>query len=218
MLRIIFVMLTLSMLTACVTPLPLDQQIPNPEYVSGGKVLVTVIDQRKRVKEGKEKTFVGVAHSTFGIPVDWHVKHALATVDGDKERDLSAFLEHRIVSGLASKGWKSEAIDLSQLPENADAKSLLSGKGASALLAIELHEWYFSVNLNWVSDFNFDTDADVHVYQVQNGEVLKKKIAERDVIVQSGSESYQNSILRAYKAQLAQILNDPEVRAAIAQQ
>lgn len=78
-----------------------------------------------------------------------------------------------------------------------------------------LNEWYFSVNLNWVSAFNFDTNTDILVYSLEEGKLLAKNIAERDVVDEQANESPQNNILRAYKAQLDQIVNDEEVRNAV---
>ena len=42
--------------------------------------------------------------------------------------------------------------------------------------------------------------------------------AGQDVIDESASESAQNNVLRAYRDQLVQILNDDEVRAALTSQ
>ncbi|WP_444940550.1 hypothetical protein ACJJI3_18760 [Microbulbifer sp. ZKSA004] len=61
-----------------------------------------------------------------------------------------------------------------------------------------LNEWYFSVNLNWVSAFNFDTNTDILVYSLEEGRLLAKNIAERDVVDEQANESPQNNILRAY--------------------
>ena len=36
--------------------------------------------------------------------------------------------------------------------------------------------WYFSINLNWVTAFNFDTDATIYVYEIADGKTLEKEI------------------------------------------
>ena len=82
-------------------------------------------------------------------------------------------------------------------------------------MILNLNEWYFSINLGWVSSFNFDTDTLIQVYEIRNGKVLEKSIAGRNVIEEKSDESPQNNILRAYKAQLLEILNDPEIKNAI---
>ncbi|WP_444915315.1 hypothetical protein [Microbulbifer sp. TRSA007] len=69
--------------------------------------------------------------------------------------------------------------------------------------------------MNWVSAFNFDTNTDILIYSLEEGKLLAKNIAERDVVDEQASESPQNNILRAYKAQLDQIVNDEEVRNAV---
>ena len=59
--------------------MPLQDQAPSFTYTNEDGILITVIDERIRVKEGKPQNFVGIAHATFGIPVDWHVYQVLAT-------------------------------------------------------------------------------------------------------------------------------------------
>lgn len=204
--------------TGCVSSIPFDQQLPQPAYQNDDSVLITVIDNRTRVQKGKPREFIGVAHGSFGIPFDWSVPQVLAVAEGDKERDLAEFLEHRLNSGLQQKGWKAQTVKMDHLPTAAEAEAALKQANAKTLLALELKEWYFSINLNWVSDFNFDTDTNIRVYQIDNGEVLSKNIAERDVIVQKASDSPQNNILIAYREQLRQIIDDPQVRASLAKQ
>lgn len=215
MLRLAFITLALLSLQACVTPIPLSEQSPNLDFSKDGKLLVSVIDQRERVNKGKKDTFVGVAHGSFGIPVDWHVKNVLATEKLDMNRNLSQFLEHRITTGLNQRGWNAEAVDFSQVPSNEAAIEKMTDAEATSLLVLNLNEWYFSINLNWVTAFNFDTNSDVVVYHLQDGNVLNKNFTGRDVIEETASESPQNNVLRAYRDQLLEMFNDPDVRAAL---
>lgn len=217
-LKLCGVLLAAALTTGCVSAIPFEQQIPQPEYQNDESVLITVIDNRTRVQKGKPREFIGVAHGSFGIPFDWSVPQVLAVADGDKERDLSGFLAHRLSNGLQQKGWQAQVTKMDHLPSSAEAEAALKQANAKTLLALELKEWYFSINLNWVSDFNFDTDTNIHVYRIDNGEVLSKNIAERDVIVQKASDSPQNNILIAYREQLRQIINDPQVREVLAKQ
>ena len=211
--RLILLPLILSVsMAGCVTPMSMGDQIPTVNYRNDQKVLISVIDKRKRVQAGKPRNFVGVAHGVFGIPVDWHVRQVLATEEGDKELDLSSWIQLRIVNGLNHEGWQTKAIDLSSLPDVDEAQSRMKQEDASWMIALVLNEWYFTINLNWVTAFNFDTDTDIHVFHINSGEVLQKNIKERDVIDEQASESPQNNILRAYKAQLQQILNDRDLQ------
>lgn len=203
------------LLTACVTPVALEKQSATPEYQVREPVLISVIDQRQRVKDGKPETYVGKAHASFGIPVDWHVKQVLATEPEDKQRTLAQFLEHRLVTGLNNSGWNAKAADIKQLPEAEQVQDLLIEQDAAKMITLVLNEWYFSINLNWVSAFNFDTDTDILVYDLERGQLVSKNLKERDVIDEQASESPQNNVLLAYKAQLDQIVNDPEVRQAV---
>lgn len=203
------------LLTACVTPVALEEQSATPQYEVREPVLISVIDQRQRVKDGKAETYVGKAHASFGIPVDWHVKQVLATEPEDKQRTLAQFLEHRLVTGLNNSGWNAKAADLKQLPQAERMQDLLIEQDAAKMITLVLNEWYFSINLNWVSAFNFDTDTDILVYDLERGQLVSKNLKERDTIDEQASQSPQNNVLMAYKAQLDQIINDPEVRQAV---
>lgn len=211
-------LLAAALTTGCVSSLPFQEQLPQPEYQNADSVLITVIDNRTRVQKGKPRDFIGVAHGSFGIPFDWSVPQVLNVAEGDKERDLAEFLEHRLSNGMQQHGWQVQTVKMDRAPTAAEAEAALKQANAKTLLALELKEWYFSINLNWVSDFNFDTDTNIRVYRLDNGEVLSKTITERDVIVQKASDSPQNNILIAYREQLRQIVNDPQVRNALAKQ
>ena len=215
MLRKLTLLAVPFLLTACVTPVALEEQSATPQYEVREPVLISVIDQRQRVKDGKAETYVGKAHASFGIPVDWHVKQVLATEPEDKQRTLAQFLEHRLVTGLNNSGWNAKAADLKQLPQAERMQDLLIEQDAAKMITLVLNEWYFSINLNWVSAFNFDTDTDILVYDLERGQLVSKNLKERDTIDEQASQSPQNNVLMAYKAQLDQIINDPEVRQAV---
>jgi hypothetical protein len=215
MYKLLFTVFVSLYLTGCVTPIPLDQQTPKANYIETDKVLISVIDERKKVKAGKKDTFVGVAHATFGIPVDWHVANILATEEGDKNRNLSDWLELRIVNGLNKKGWNSAKVDLDNSESETQINTILQENNAVTLIKLTLHEWYFSINLNWVTAFNFDTDTTVAIHHINEGQLLNKQFKERDVIEETASESPQNNVIRAYRDQLQQMFNDPEVQKAL---
>ncbi|WP_263079412.1 hypothetical protein [Endozoicomonas sp. Mp262] len=210
-----FFIIIITLLTGCVSPIPLNEQSPAPEYKPADKLLISVIDERKRVSEGKPDNFIGVAHAAFGIPVDWSISQALSVEKGDKERNLSEFLTYRIINGLKSKGWNAEAIIMDNRIDTDKAAEVLKQNKANKLLILNIHEWYFSINLNWVSEFNFDTDTLIQVYQIKNGKILEKQIAGRDVIIEKADDSPQNSILRAYRDQLQEIFSDPDIQSAL---
>ncbi|MCL2912196.1 hypothetical protein L2725_00120 [Shewanella corallii] len=202
-------------LSGCVTPIPLKEQIPSPEYKATQPVLISVVDKRNRVQEGKPANFVGVAHGAFGIPVDWNVDILLATEKDDKSLTLAQWLQKRLVKGLQEKGWSVKGVDLNSVPTSEQAEITLTQNQATQLLTLELQEWYFSINLNWVTAFNFDTDAHLYLFEKGQGQVYYKQTKERDVIDEQASESPQNNVLRAYRDQLQQLLSDPELKAAI---
>jgi len=193
----------------------LTKQVPPVEYTSATGLALSVIDDRQRVKQGKPPNFIGVAHGVFGIPTDWRIKPVLAVEEGDEDRDLAEFLRHRLSSGFTGRGWNAVEVALDHIPDATAARTLIEQHHVGKLLILQLTEWFFSINLSWVTAFNFDTDTTVLVYSGTGEKAFEKRFAERDVVDAEADQSYQNHILLAYREQLAQILNDPEVKQAL---
>jgi len=213
--RVLLLAGLLALLSGCVTPISLDQQVPDVSYTPNDIIAIAVVDDRKRVREGKDPTFVGKAHATFGIPVDWHVKHIFTTEQDDKERTLAEVLQYRMVVGLQNDGWKVVPVNEEAQQKLPDLNAVLADTSADTLVMLTLNEWYFSINLNWVSAFNFDTNVDVSVKTLDPDLVFAKNITERDVIDEEASQSPQNKVFEAYRDQLIQVLEDPDVKAAV---
>ena len=72
-------------LSGCVSTIPLSEQLPSPSYMPENKILLSVIDNREKIKSGKPENFVGVVHGAFGVPFDWHVNLALSNETEDKD-------------------------------------------------------------------------------------------------------------------------------------
>ncbi len=104
---------------------------------------------------------------------------------------------------------------LDHIPDATAARTLIEQHHVGKLLILQLTEWFFSINLSWVTAFNFDTDTTVLVYSGTGEKAFEKRFAGRDVVDAEADQSYQNHILPAYREQLAQILNDPEVKQAL---
>lgn len=213
--QVLIVFLATLSLTACVTPVAMEKQAPTAEFVPNGTVAIAVVDRRDRVlKGGKRPTFIGKAHGAFGIPADWHVKPVLSTEEGDKERTLAEFIQHRLLTGLQSSGWSVVPTGLS-FDGELNPSNTLQVSGAEHLLMLVLKEWYFSLNLNWVTAFNFDTNVDVIIASSNSADVFRKTIKDRDVIDEEAKQSPQNLILQAYRAQLLEILMDADIKNAL---
>lgn len=61
-------------LAACVAPIPIKDQAPKVSYSVSRKVAVAVIDSRPDLTvDKKPPTFIGHAHTLFGIPADMQV-------------------------------------------------------------------------------------------------------------------------------------------------
>ncbi|KGY11790.1 hypothetical protein NM22_14100 [Vibrio tubiashii] len=205
-------------LSGCVSPISLEEQTPNPNITHEDKLVIAVLDNRARLMEGERPdNFVGVAHGTFGIPFDWHVEQILATEAGDEEKNLSQFIEHRLTMGFKENGWDAVEANVESIDSDEQVKQIIESNQAQKLLVINISEWYFSINLNWVSSFNFDTDSIATVYELQAGKLVEKHFKDRDVIDEKADESPQNNVLRAYRDQLIEIVTDPDIQSALQQ-
>jgi len=205
------------MLTGCVTPIPMAQEAPDLNYKVTGPVVVSVVDQRDLLAEGKPPTFIGVAHTVFGIPTDMQAYPWFVSDEARKDQTLAQALEERIVVGLNDEGWQLTGAAVTKPPTKDEAVSLLAARSAERLLVLSLTKWYVSINLNWVTAFNFDWGYKLEVYDPQGNAVASVVDAGRDVVDMKGDDSAQNQIKMAYRDRLIKILERPEVRAALGQ-
>ncbi|MCG9651242.1 hypothetical protein L1D54_22255 [Vibrio brasiliensis] len=214
--KLCLALFSVIVLSGCVSPISLEEQSPNPSISHQDNIVISVLDNRARlIEEEKPNHFVGTAHGSFGIPFDWHVEQILATEDGDKDKNLAQFIEHRLTTGFKESGWNATEAGVESIDSDEKALEILKSHNADKLLVINIREWYFSINLNWVTAFNFDTDSIVSVYEVQDGKIVEKRFQDRDVIEEKADESPQNNVLRAYRDQLVEIVTDPEIQAAL---
>ena len=234
-LRICFLLVAALFIAGCVSPIPLEKQLAEPSYKSNEKILIAVIDLRERIDHAtvttkkndtqlnldtvgeaenesyvRDGSFLGVAHGAYGIPMDISIaEYALQKEDRDKS--LSELLQNRIVKGLKKAEWNVEPVDISEVSID-EANKLMNQYGAKKLVALVIHEWYVSLNLNWVSAFNFDADTETYVFDIEQGKLLSKRIKERNIVPETYDSAYPNLMFQAYKEQLDQILNDDDLK------
>jgi hypothetical protein len=206
-----------SMLAGCVTPIPLAQEAPDLSYKSTAPMVVSVVDKRDLLTEGKPPTFIGVAHSVFGIPSDMQAYPWFVSDKTRKDQTLAQALEERVVVGLNDEGWQLTGAALTKPPTKDEAVSLLAARSAQRLLVLSLTQWYVSINLNWVSAFNFDWGYEIEVLDAQGAAIASIKDSGRDVVDAQGDQSWPNMIKIAYRDRLIKILERPEVRTALEQ-
>lgn len=204
-----------ALLTGCVTPIPLAQEAPDLSYKATRPVVVTVVDERDVLAEGKPPTYIGRAHSVFGIPSDMQVYPWFVSDKAKKDQTLAQALQDRIVVGLSDEGWQITAADYSKPPSRDEVVSLLASRGSDRLVVLSVTTWFVSINLNWVSAFNFDWGYRLEVLDAQGTSVASISDTGRDVVDEKADESPQNMIKMAYRERLIKILERPEVRAAL---
>lgn len=205
------------MLAGCVTPLPMAKEAPDVNYKVTRPVVVSVVDERDILSEGKPPTFIGVAHSVFGIPMDMQAYPWFVSDEARKDQTLAQALEERIVVGLNDEGWQLTGAALTKPPTKDEAVSLMAARSAQRMLVLSLTRWYASINLNWVTAFNFDWGYRLEVYDPQGNAVANVADSGRDVVDMKADDSAQNRIKIAYRDRLIKILERPEVRAALEQ-
>jgi hypothetical protein len=195
----------------------LYEQLPELSFSDHEKVLISVVDNRWRIKAGKPKEFIGTAHANFGLTqLDWDVARVLATEDEDRMRSLSQWLEHRIVNSFRIAGWYySEVVYLDKVPSEVDAKNILEDNQASALMLFDLNEWFIDMSIGLAPVLNFNTNTNTYIYKPGVGKVLEKNFKSRNAAKLSGNQSPQDAIIKAYKVQLQKILTDRAVKESL---
>lgn len=200
----------------CVAHLPMAEQSPKLSYPPGASLVVSVVDERDWLARGKASTFLGRAHGSFGIPTDLHVYPYLSKERKDRKQSLAAAVEERIVFGLAGGDWNTVAAAFSARPTPEQIQESLRARNAQKMLVLTLREWFVSLNLNWVTAFNFDWAVDAEVFDVSGSPPVKLSAEGRDVVDVAYDQSYPNHIRLAYRDRLTKILEDPILRAALA--
>ena len=209
------ILLAAMLLTGCVTPISLAQEAPDLSYKAPRPMVVAVIDERNLLAQGKPPTYIGRAHGAFGIPSDMQTYPWFVSDKSKKKQTLAQALEERIVVGLNDEGWQLIAAGNATRPTKDETVSLLTSHGAQRLLVLSITQWFVSINLNWVTAFNFDWGYRFDVLDAQG--VVVDSIADsgQDVVDEKASESHQNMIKLAYRERLIKIFERPEVRDAL---
>ncbi|RYF95532.1 MAG: hypothetical protein EON95_01085 [Caulobacteraceae bacterium] len=214
MFRVMAVAAAAMLVTACVTPRPMELQNPTVAYKASSKVLVGVVEARERVKGGKPGTFIGYIRM-YGAPADLTVD-VLTMAEKGKGKTASTYLGERIAAGLKAAGSDVVVVRADREVTDAEANSILAANGGGVLLTIIDRDYHVDINANWVGKFQFNTDFEVIVQKAGKGTVLRKRFAEKAAIQAAGEDSWANQVADATKAKLQQILSDAEVQAALA--
>lgn len=197
------------LLYGCVAHIPIEEQSPDLSYFSNDRLVVSVIDERWRVQQGKPETGIGVVRS-MGIPSVAHTYPWYVDKE-QKGQTLAQALEDRIVYGLNDEGWKTVPGRLGSPPDTDEISELLSKNQSNKLLIIILKDWWCDINLNMVSAFRFDWEATVEIYGWNGRLIGSFSDAGRDIIEEAGDDSWNNMIRRAYRERLIKLLEKPKV-------
>jgi hypothetical protein len=208
-------LLVATSLGGCVTPIPLEKEAPDLSYKAATVVVVSVLDERDVLAEGKPPTFIGRAHSLFGIPADMQVYPWFVSDKTRKEQTLAQALEERIVVGLSDEGWQVTGAGSTARQAPDAVVTMLASRGAQRMVVLSITKWFASINLNWVTAFNFDWGYRMEVLDAQGRVVASIVDSGRDVVDEKASESPQNMLKMAFRDRLIKILERPELQAAL---
>lgn len=211
----VIILLAVILLTGCVTPIPLAQEAPDLSYKATRSMVVAVIDERDLVAQGKPPTYIGRAHGAFGIPSDMQTYPWFVSDKEKKKQTLAQALEERIVVGLNDEGWQLTAAGVDKRQTKDEVVSLLAAKDSQRLLVLSITKWFASINLNWVTAFNFDWGYELNVFDDQGAVLTSIMDSGRDIVDEEAKQSPQNTIKMAYRERLIKILERPEVKAAL---
>ena len=206
------ILLAVILLTGCVTPIPLAQEAPDLSYKATRPMVVAVIDERDFLAQGKPPTYIGRAHGLFGIPSDMQTYPWFVSDKSKKKQTLAQALEERIVVGLNDEGWQLVTAGYTTRPTKDETVTLLATHNAQRLLVLSITEWFASINLNWVTAFNFDWGYRFDVLDEQGIVVASIADSGRDVVDEEAKQSPQNTIKMAFRERIIKILERPEVK------
>jgi len=202
-------------LTACVAPIPIKDQAPKVAYSASEKIALVVIDARPVLKEDKKPpTYIGVAHTVFGIPRDMQLYPWVALKE-EKDLTLAQGLEQRIADALQGIGASVVRVDAGAHVDAVSAKRAAQGLDADRIMLITLDEWSVNINLNWVGSFDFDWGYRVEIFDKAGAQITSFKDSGQDVIKEHASDSPRNMITAAWRARLEQLFERPEIRQAL---
>lgn len=214
-LRLAAVSLSL-LLSACVAPIPVKDQAPKVAYSAKEKIALVVIDARTTLKEAKKPpTYIGVAHSVFGIPTSMQIYPWVALKD-EKSLTLAQWLEQRIADALQGTGASVVRVDEQGHLDADSAKRAAQAMSPDRAMLITLNEWSVNINLNWVGSFDFDWGYTVAVFDKTGVQITSFKDSGQDVVEEHASDSPKNMITAAWRTRLEKLLERPEIKQALA--
>jgi len=207
---------TLNLLLAArVAPIPIKDQAPNVTYAASEKIALVVIDARPVLTEDKKPpTYIGVAHTVFGIPADMQMCPWVALKE-EKSLTLAQGLEQRIADALEGTGANVVRVDAGAHADAASARRAAQNLDADRVMLITLDEWSVNISLNWVASFDFDWGYNVDIYDKAGAQITSFKDSGQDVVKERASDSPRNMITAAWRARLEKLFERSEVRQAL---
>lgn len=199
------------LVAACVSPMPLAEQAPDPGFAYDGALLLAVIDGRDQAMPGS----FGRAQDAFGRTTQLTVPHWYVPESRYAGEHLDDALADRLIHGLESAGWHLKRVETGEMTEPATARRLLSSHQADRLLTIVIRRWHVDANLNWISPMEFDWAVDLQLFDRAGNVILADTIKGTDVVEEVRGRPIPDHIRLAFRDRLEALLRLPELQAGL---
>jgi hypothetical protein len=180
--------------------------IAEPKVAGNASVGIATHDQRVYVRSGnKAPQFIGLQRGGYGNPFD---------VKTEDDRPLADNITAAIVSSLARKGFKAQAVAVTPSMSSSEVGQRLKATETERALLLTLTEWKSDTFMNVALIY------DVTLVVVDRGGTVlaEKRLQGRDNLEGSAWNSpshARQAVPQAFKEKLQQLLDDDTVAAAL---
>ena len=204
-----------SIISGCVTPMTMEEQSPDLDYLHENSIVISVIDARVSAQRATPETHIGSAQDAFDKVISLETYPWFVSNEEKRKQALSDALAERIVFGLNDEGWDAIPANFSDMPSSRETESILQSQNAENLLVLTLKKWNVSLNLNWITALIFDWDIAVTIINKSGKKLAEFTDSGTDIIDEESGRSFADHIRLAYRQRLISILEDEKIRMAL---
>lgn len=204
--KLIALLFAWTALSACATPLPLEERIPHLTQKVDTDISVSIVDHRPFIlNSDKEPWFEGITRGGFGIPL------SLERPEPHKKQSFATYLSGMIQESIVDSGGKATVVKISMGTSARKSTDILAAKKKAAILGIMRMSRY---DLGFSAEYNYDFQF---IVIGLNGQVLADKSFKEFETNIPLSKDYTvfDMYTQIYAQKLSTILNDPEISAAL---
>ncbi|SCA56639.1 conserved exported hypothetical protein [Candidatus Terasakiella magnetica] len=205
--RYFSLILCIAYLGACAQKLPEEARYPKFSNPLTADLSVAVTDHRDFILNGdKEPWFEGIMHGAFGIPA------SLKRNGPTEGRPFAYYLSTMIQTSLSKAGSNVTIVELPKGESLEASIQTLTDKGSSGIIVIMKKSRYAF----WLSA-DYQYDFEVAIVDIEGRIKVRKTFAKWDKeIPLSSTYNVFDMFTEIYTKRLQVILDDPEIKAALA--